>query len=202
MEEFTETGAIFKDGSDCQVDAILFCTGFKFAFPFLSTECGVFVEDNYVQPLFKQVINIRHTTMAFIGLNFLVAAQMHFDIQAQFAVRMWTSTNARPFPRIEEMMMDAEVDLAKRLNRGWKRRHGHRMGDLVADYYRQLTEFAPDIRGMSSVYLKIFQTVGSGIITNYLNYRNDRYHVINDETFEKSSACDTEKEGTGENVKQ
>lgn len=204
VEEIAESGAIiFKDGTECSVDAILYCTGFKFSFPFLSTECGVFVEENFVQPLFKQVINIKNPSMAFIGLNFLVAAQMHFDMQAQFAVKMWSSNKARPFPSAEEMLKDCEMDLEKRLKRGWKKKHGHKMGDFAADYYKQLADYAPDIRQIPPVYLKIWQTVGMGIITNYLNYRNDRYEVIDEETFVKSSAVQGEEEaGTDETVKQ
>lgn len=206
--EVTEGGALFKDDTECQVDAILYCTGFKFSFPFLSTECGITVEDNYVQPLYKQVINIKYTTMAMIGLNFLIAAQMHFDMQAQFAVKMWTSSNSRPFPSPAEMLKDAEWDLERRLKRGWKKKHGHKIGEFASDYYQQLIDCAPDIRKIPPVYLKIWQTVGMGIITNYLNYRNDRYDVIDEETFERSimpeKKTDEEEatKGTTETVKQ
>lgn len=187
VKEVTETGAIFKDDTDCCVNAIIYCTGFKYSFPFLSTECGIHVEDNYVQPLFKHVINIRYPTMAFIGLNFLVAAQMHFDMQAQFAIKMWTSSNSLPFPTEEEMLKDTAEDLELRLKRGWKKKHGHKMGDLAQDYYQQLATYAPDIRMMAPVFMKIWKSVGMSIFTNYLNYRNDRYHVIDDETFVKST---------------
>lgn len=185
VQEITESGGIFKDGTDCEVDAILYCTGFKFSFPFLSTECGITVEDNYVQPLFKQVINIKHPSMAFIGLNFLVAAQMHVDIQSQFVVKVWTS--GRPLPSAEDMLKDAELDLEKRLKRGWKKKHAHKMGDFMTDYYKELADFTPDLRGMPSVYVKIWQTVLREVVINYLNYRNDRYTVIDDESFEKTT---------------
>lgn len=185
VQEITSTGAVFKDGSSCEVDAILYCTGFKYSFPFLSTECGISVDENYVQPLYKHVINIRHPSMAFVGLNFLVASQMHFDIQAQFAVKVWTS--GRALPSAEEMAKDAELDLDKRLKRGWKRKHAHKIGDFMHEYYRELMDYAPDIRGMPPVYVKIWQTVGREIIVNYLNYRNDQYTVIDEETFEKTT---------------
>lgn len=184
MEEVTSTGAVFIDGSDCEVDAILYCTGFKYSFPFLSTDCGIYVEgEKYVRDLFKQTINIRRPTMAFIGLNFLVAAQMHFDLQSQFVAKVWAT--GRQLPSKEEMLKDTEEDLQMRLNRGWQRRHAHKMGDLMADYYRQMAEYA-DIRIMPNVYLKIWKSVGMGIFSNYLNYRKFRYNVIDEETFEKT----------------
>lgn len=182
--ELTETGAIFIDDSECCADSVIYCTGFSTKFPFLSVDCGIFVEENYVQPLYKNVININHPSMAIIGLDFLICVQMHFDIQSQFVLKMWST--GRPFPTREEMLKDAEANLEKRLKRGWKRKHAHRVGDFMADYYRQLGEIV-DIRGMPDVYLQIFKTVGCGIITNYLHYRNDHYRVIDEENFEKIS---------------
>lgn len=180
--EITETGAIFKDGTECSVDAIVYCTGFNYSFPFLSTECGIYVDDNYVQPLFKQTINIKHPSMAIIGINFLGNLQMHFDIQSQFALKMWST--GRDFPSPEDMLKDTEADLEKRLERGWTKKHAHRMGDLAVDYYRELAEWV-EIRGMPIVYMKLFESVYAEIYRNNQSYRNNSYKIIDDKTFEK-----------------
>lgn len=58
--------------------------GYEYSFPFLSDECGIIVDDNYVQPLYKHLINIEHPTMAIVGLPFYVCAFIMFDLQVIF----------------------------------------------------------------------------------------------------------------------
>lgn len=58
--------------------------GYKFSYPFLSTDCGIFVDDNYVQPLYKQIFNIEHTSMAFIGIPYSACNTQMFDLQVRF----------------------------------------------------------------------------------------------------------------------
>lgn len=77
----TENGAQFTDGSEQTYTVIFYCTGYKYTFPFLSIDCGIAVEDNYVQPLYKHCININRPTMALIGLPFYVCASQMFDLQ-------------------------------------------------------------------------------------------------------------------------
>lgn len=83
VQELTETGVLLKDGSQYSVDAILYCTGFKISFPFLTSDSGIVVDDNCVEPLFKQLININYPTMAFIGLNYHLCIQLVMDLQAR-----------------------------------------------------------------------------------------------------------------------
>lgn len=64
--------------------------GYKYSYPFLSVDCGIHVDDNFVQPLYKQIFNINHPTMAFIGLT-KSAINFHlFDLQVNL------STNFKP----------------------------------------------------------------------------------------------------------
>lgn len=63
----TETGANFADGSFEDFTTVLYCTGYQYTFPFISVDCGIAVDDNYVNPLYKHCININYPTMAFIG---------------------------------------------------------------------------------------------------------------------------------------
>lgn len=65
----TERGANFADGSFESFSVILYCTGYEYTFPFLSVDCGIAVDDNYVTPLYKHCINISYPTMAFIGID-------------------------------------------------------------------------------------------------------------------------------------
>lgn len=52
----------------------------------MSIDCGLTVEDNYVQPLYKHCLNINRPTMALIGLPYYVCASQMFDLQASVFV--------------------------------------------------------------------------------------------------------------------
>lgn len=181
-QELTETGVRLKDGTEYAVDAIIYCTGFKFTFPFLTTDSGITAEDNYVRPLFKHLISINHPTMAFIGLNYHVMVQLLMDLQARFCLKFW-STN-RPFPSKAQMLKDCEKDLEIRLAKGWKRSHAHRIWDLHEDYNKQLAELA-DIPNIPPVYLKIYFDAMGCLRTNYTTYRTDNYQILDDENYVK-----------------
>ncbi|KAK4285404.1 hypothetical protein QN277_002104 [Acacia crassicarpa] len=46
---------VFEDGSSVSADAICFCTGYKYNYPFLNTNGIVTIDDNRVGPLYKHV---------------------------------------------------------------------------------------------------------------------------------------------------
>uniref|UniRef100_A0A8D0KSZ0 Flavin-containing monooxygenase n=1 Tax=Strix occidentalis caurina TaxID=311401 RepID=A0A8D0KSZ0_STROC len=67
IQEFTETSAIFEDGTREDIDAVVFATGYSFSFPFL--EKYVKVVENQI-PLYKFMFppDLEKPTLAFIGL--------------------------------------------------------------------------------------------------------------------------------------
>ncbi|XP_010184489.1 PREDICTED: dimethylaniline monooxygenase [N-oxide-forming] 5-like, partial [Mesitornis unicolor] len=67
VQEFTETSAIFEDGTREDIDAVVFATGYSFSFPFL--EGCVKVVENQI-PLYKFMFppDLEKPTLAFIGL--------------------------------------------------------------------------------------------------------------------------------------
>lgn len=91
VTKFTENGVIFDDGTEEEFSVIIFATGnfrfpfqsisetqsiliigYHYSFPFLSMDCGITIEENFIQPLFKHSININYPTMCFIGMPSLV----------------------------------------------------------------------------------------------------------------------------------
>jgi dimethylaniline monooxygenase (N-oxide forming) len=83
VKEFTKTGVRFVDGSNETYTTIIHCTGYLYSYPFLSSDCGIHVTDNFVQPLWKQCINIRHPTMAIIGIPFNICPSHLSDLQVR-----------------------------------------------------------------------------------------------------------------------
>lgn len=84
VSTLTRNGAVFVDGTEQTYTVILYCTGYKYTFPFLSIDCGISVDENYVSPLYKHCININHPTMALIGVPFYVCASQMFDLQVTY----------------------------------------------------------------------------------------------------------------------
>lgn len=68
VKRFTKTGAEFADGSEETFTVIFYATGYNFDFPFLTNDSGITVDNNFVQPLYKHIINIEHPTLIFIGI--------------------------------------------------------------------------------------------------------------------------------------
>lgn len=103
IKELVSDGVIFQDDSREQVDTIIYCTGrdlkcmcccilyyvadlifllgYTYKYPFLSSECGISVENNVVKHLFKHMINIEYPTMGFIGVPRNTTGFYLFDLQ-------------------------------------------------------------------------------------------------------------------------
>ncbi|NWV16331.1 FMO5 monooxygenase, partial [Origma solitaria] len=89
IQEFTETSAIFEDGTKEDVDAVVFATGYSFSFPFLE-DC-VKVVDNQIS-LYKYVFppDLEKPTLAFIGLIQPLGAIMPIsELQCRWATRVF-----------------------------------------------------------------------------------------------------------------
>lgn len=123
VKELTETGVIFIDGTQHDVDEIIYCTGYKNTFPFLSSDCGLCADGNYIKPLFKDVININYPTMAIIGLpNASTIAQM-VDIQVRFAMKFLNSEKLLPSVNDMEMDMERWAELRFAIRRSKRKPH-------------------------------------------------------------------------------
>lgn len=127
VKKFRQNGALFMDGSEEQFDYVIYCTGYQYSFPFLSTDCGIFVQNNHVQPLHKQCINIEHPTMAIIGLPFLVLPTQCFDLQIRFVLKYFS--NRKQLPSKKEMLNMLRQEMDDRFQSGWTERDAHKMGE-------------------------------------------------------------------------
>ncbi|EGW09227.1 flavin-containing monooxygenase 5 [Cricetulus griseus] len=103
VKEFTETAAIFEDGSrEDDIDVVIFATGYSFAFPFL--EDSVKVVNNKVS-LYKKVFppNLEKPTLAIIGLIQPLGAIMPIsELQGRWATQVFKGL--KKLPSQSEMM--------------------------------------------------------------------------------------------------
>ncbi|XP_050540147.1 senecionine N-oxygenase-like isoform X2 [Daktulosphaira vitifoliae] len=175
IHNILEDGVIFDDGSFETVDSIIFCTGYKFDYPFLSPECGIYIENNHIQPLFKHIVNIEHPTMCFLGIPIKTAPFPLFDLQARFAKTFLSGTKC--LPNKGDMLEDTRKDVEKRLANGARKNELHDLAAKSKDYFDDLANFA-DIKPIAPVILRIFCEAFMRVMTNFFSYRKDLYKII------------------------
>uniref|UniRef100_L7N1Q9 Flavin-containing monooxygenase 5 n=1 Tax=Myotis lucifugus TaxID=59463 RepID=L7N1Q9_MYOLU len=137
VKEFTETAAIFEDGSrEDDIDAVIFATGYSFAFPFL--EDSVRVVRNKIS-LYKKVFppNLEKPTLAIIGLIQPLGAIMPIsELQGRWATQVFKGL--KTLPSQSEMIAEitkAQEQMAKRYVES--QRH-----TIQADYVDTMEELA------------------------------------------------------------
>lgn len=181
VEYFTETGAVFKDGSSCEFSFIFYCTGFKYSFPFLSVDCGIQSDKNYVRPLFKHCISINHPTIAFIGLLFYNCVTQTADLQSRFCLTYMTQR--KNLPSKKEMIEDMESEMKNRWEAGFKTHHAHKMGPRQVKYYEDLAKLA-DLVPLKPVISKVHLEAIARLPKDIEGFYLDKFRIIDDENYE------------------
>jgi cation diffusion facilitator CzcD-associated flavoprotein CzcO len=116
IEEFlaAERGVRFQDGRiERDIDAILYATGYLFAFPFLTSLQPPLVSNGRrVYGLYKHLVHIEHPTLVFPGLPIKVVPFPLAESQAAVFARAWA--NVLPLPSRQEMEKWEDEEAEKR----------------------------------------------------------------------------------------
>ncbi|NWI25993.1 FMO5 monooxygenase, partial [Sula dactylatra] len=151
IKEFTETSAIFDDGTREDIDAVVFATGYSFSFPFL--EGCVKVVENQI-PLYKFMFppDLEKPTLAFIGLIQPLGAIMPIsELQCRWATRVFKGL--LKLPPSANMLADirqTKEEMAKRYVKS--QRH-----TIQVDYIPYMDELARQV-GAKPNLLTLFLT--------------------------------------------
>ncbi len=178
----TRSGAIFRDGTKADYTVVIYCTGYKFDYPFLSIRCNITCEKNYIRPLYKHCININHPTMAFIGLPYYEVPAQMCDLQVRFFLTFLTGR--KPMPSKKEMMKEMDQDMQKQWARGLKVHRAHFIFGQQNAYYAELAKIA-GIDPIKPVVVKLQTQVVESFNTDFINFRQNRYRIVDDENFIK-----------------
>lgn len=180
--KLTENSVIFTDGTSQTYSVIFYCTGYKYTFPFLSADCGITCDDNYVRPLYKHCLSINRPSLGFIGLPFYVCAMQMFDLQTRFCLTFMTGRKKIPSKAI--MMSDFEKQTNERFARNFKKHQMHMMGTEQDKYYDDLAKTA-EIEPLKPVITKLHNFSSRRFLDDLLNFRKDVFRIVDDETFVK-----------------
>ncbi|KAM7107046.1 LOW QUALITY PROTEIN: flavin-containing monooxygenase 5-like [Ciconia maguari] len=151
IQEFTETSAIFEDGTREDIDAVVFTTGYSFSFPFL--EGCVEVVENQI-PLYKFMLppDLEKPTLAFTGLIQPLGATMPMsELQCRWATRVFKGLqDLLPSANMLADIMQTKEKMAKRYVKS--QRH-----TIQVDYIPYVDELAYQV-GVKPNLLTLFLT--------------------------------------------
>ncbi|NXK36867.1 FMO5 monooxygenase, partial [Piprites chloris] len=151
IQEFTETSAIFEDGTREDIDVIVFATGYSFSFPFL--EGFVKVVENQI-PLYKFMFppDLEKPTLAFIGLIQPLGAIMPIsELQCRWATRVFKGLqDLPPLANMVAEITSTKDQMAKRYVKS--QRH-----TIQVDYIPYMDELACQL-GVKPNLLTLFLT--------------------------------------------
>ncbi|XP_042205841.1 LOW QUALITY PROTEIN: flavin-containing monooxygenase FMO GS-OX5-like [Homarus americanus] len=135
----TQEGFEFADGSWAQANSILYCTGYKYNFPFLMEECGIQVKDNCVKPLYKHLINSVYPSMALIGIPSRIIVFPIINYQVQYFIATLTGRVKLPTP--EEMFTINHKIHKDWTEQGLQEKHFHM---LNSDQWQYMDDLATE----------------------------------------------------------
>lgn len=183
LKEVKSKSVILEDGSELAVDSLLFCTGYKYTFPFLTPECNVKTFGERVTPLYKHLINTSHPSMCIIGVCKTICPFPQFDLQVRFFLS--TLEGCTTLPSKLEMDADTQSDYDWRISQGMPHRHAHHMGPLQWGYNQEITDIA-NLKSIPRAVQNLYDHVHSIRRTNLTGYKKMNYRLLNDVEFEKS----------------
>ncbi|XP_054020906.1 flavin-containing monooxygenase 5-like [Dryobates pubescens] len=149
VKEFTETSAIFEDGTREEIDAVVFATGYSFSFPFL--ESCVQVVENQIS-LYKLVFppDLEKPTLAFIGLIQPLGPVMPIsELQSRWATRVFKGLHKLP------PLADMLADITQKKETMAKRYVKSQRHTIQVDYIPYMDELACQV-GVKPNLLTLF----------------------------------------------
>lgn len=141
IEEFIikERAVRFVNGRvEKDVDAIVFCTGYFYSFPFLSSLDPPLISDGTrTQHLYKHMFYIHHPTLVFIALNQKIIPFPLSEGQGAVIARVWANRLALPSKASMQQWEDNVIE-----QRGAGNRFHTLMFPLDVDYINELHEWS------------------------------------------------------------
>lgn len=181
---FFQHSVELTDGSALDADAVIFCTGYDYAFPFLDGKSlPLTVENQRVTPLYHHLVHIEHPSLFLVGLCSVVLPFPHFDVQIRFCLSVLSGDCVLPgrgemaeWERGDYCRRTEELQLA-----GNK---AHYLGSMQWEYNRNLCELAGLKRcPIPPVVERLYEEVHGLRSQNVTNYKTMRFQLLSEEEF-------------------
>ncbi|KAK6191286.1 hypothetical protein SNE40_003016 [Patella caerulea] len=184
VEGFTKNAVILANGSQVAIDAVVFNTGYKHNFSFLSPDCGFEVTpDNTIRHLYKHTINIANPTLSFISIlnnslpfPCISILARYFKAVLEEQIRL---------PSRKGMLLAEQEELQKRLDRNWPPRYLHRMEDFqfeMCDEIAKEVGIEPLPRWIKKLFdyhiVKLFENIHTAKKYNYRIIEPDGFEIV------------------------
>uniref|UniRef100_K4A8F6 Flavin-containing monooxygenase n=1 Tax=Setaria italica TaxID=4555 RepID=K4A8F6_SETIT len=123
----------FAEGSAVAADTILYCTGYRYHFPFLDLD-GLTVDDNRVGPLYRHVFPPKYApNLSFVGLPFKA-----LELESKWVAAVLSGHTA--LPSEEGMMTAVREDYRRMEEAGRPKRHTHALWPEWVEYMNWLAD--------------------------------------------------------------
>jgi dimethylaniline monooxygenase (N-oxide forming) len=97
----------FTDGSEEEIDLVIYCTGYKITFPFLDPEL-LSAADNRI-PLYRRVVSVEHPGLYFIGFIQPLGAIMPIaEAQSEWIADLFEGKGELPSPQAMQRVIERE----------------------------------------------------------------------------------------------
>ena len=138
----------FTDGAARKANAILLCTGYKYSFPFLSSECGVTVDTQgrRVNSLYKDVFHTSFNSLCFVGISEYIAAFPLLASQARAIVNVLVGNVS--LPSREELEAEIEKEREDLKRTGMAPHYIHKLSARQGHYCDELSKITGSVRTM------------------------------------------------------
>lgn len=88
IREFHENSVTFTDGSTEEIDAVIFCTGYRHDFPFMDPELNTFSRNRwFVDNLYQNTVFLKNPKLFYMGMMDQVLSTIMFDVQAHLVAK-------------------------------------------------------------------------------------------------------------------
>lgn len=152
------------------VDTFIFCTGYKYSFPFLNENCGIRIDDNYVSPLYKHLVNIEHPTMCIVGIPTTVLPFPMFHMQVQYFLALLEGHALLP---VRSVMLEDSACKTRR------KKHAHQLMNDQWDYNDSLA-IAAGVDPLPLFYKLGYIEWSRQRTGNLLLYKDSRFVISED----------------------
>nr|XP_006128359.1 flavin-containing monooxygenase FMO GS-OX-like 4 [Pelodiscus sinensis] len=172
----------FGDGTMQRADTLIFCTGYRYHFPFLPVaHLGLQITEQAVVPLYRHLLSPRCPRLFFIGLCQQICPFPHFHCQLLFCLAVLQGTCH--LPPVAEMQAAAEAELQQHLTAKGSLKHVHQLGAQQWGYCQELAQLG-GFEPLPPMLRELYEATRASRAQDASNYRSLNYRVLSSEAWE------------------